>query len=434
MANPNQREVYFVDGTRSPFLKARGRPGPLKAAELGVLSAKPLIQRLPVDPDLIDQVIVGNTAAGPTEQNIARVISVRLGLGEHIPAWTVHRNCASGLQSLDCAARAIANGESDLILAGGVEVMSHAPLLWQLPLVHWLADWGQSKSPLAKLKTLSKLKLKHLAPEIALLGGLSDQTCGMSMGQTAEKVAKRFSIDRQAMDEYSVTSHLRLHAAQEENRFDEIAPIFGPDGESYAADDGVRPNSSVEKLAKLRPVFDPKFGNVTAGNSAQITDGAAWMILASADAVKKHNLPVIGKAVATQWSGLDPTEMGLGPAHAIPELLNDQGLGIDDIDYWELNEAFAGQVLACLRALEDDSYCQEKLGLDKAFGSIPLETLNVDGGGISLGHPVGATGTRITLHLLDVLKRNNKKRGVATLCIGGGQGGAMLIEQTESVA
>lgn len=434
MVKSNQREVYFVDGTRSPFLKARGRPGPLKAVELGVLSAKPLIQRLPVDPGIIDQVIVGNTGAGPTEANIARIIALKLGLGEHVPAWTVHRNCASGLQSLDCAIRAIRHGESELVLAGGVEVMSHAPLLWQLPLVHWLADWSKSKSLLAKIKTLSKLKLKNLAPEIALLGGLSDQTIGMSMGQTAEKIAKRFGIDRKAMDEYAVASHLRLVAAQEEERLSEIAPVFGPNGTSYSTDDGVRPNSSVEKLAKLRPVFDKKFGNVTAGNSAQITDGAAWMILASAEAVKKHNLPVIGKAIATQWSALDPSEMGLGPAHAIPALLQDQQLGLDDIDYWELNEAFAGQVLACLRALEDDSYCQTELGLDKAFGSIPLETLNVDGGGISLGHPVGATGTRITLHLLDVLKRNNKKRGVATLCIGGGQGGAILVEQTEKVS
>jgi len=430
----NRRDVYFVAGTRSPFLKARGRPGPFKAAEIGVQSAKTLIQKFPADPGVIDQVIVGNAGAGPTEANIARIIAVRLGLGDHVPAWTVHRNCASGLQSIDCAIRAIGTGESDIVLAGGVETMSHAPLLWRLPLVHWFADFSRAKSVVTKIKTLSKLKLKNLAPEFAILGGLNDQTCGMSMGQTAEKIAKRFGITRQEMDAYAVESHLRLHAAQEENRLDEVAPLFGPAGKGYDKDDGVRPDSSVEKLAKLRPVFDKKFGNVTAGNSAQITDGAAWMMLASAEAVEKYNLPVIGKAIACQWSALDPTEMGLGPAHAIPALLEQQGLNVDDIDYWELNEAFAGQVLACLRALEDDDYCQQELGLEKAFGSIPQETLNVDGGGVSIGHPVGATGTRITLHLLDVLKRNNKKRGVATLCIGGGQGGAILIEQTEAVS
>lgn len=433
MPTQSSRAVYFVDGNRSPYLKARGRPGPFKAADIGVISAKTLLQRLPVDKSEFDQVIVGNTGAGPTEANIARVISLRLGMGHHVPAWTVHRNCASGLQSIDCAMRAISSGESDLILAGGVEVMSHMPLLWKEPLVHWLADWGKAKSPIAKLKVLTKLKLKDMAPEFAILGGLSDQTVGMSMGQTTEKIAKRFDISREEMDQYAVDSHLRLTNAQENNLLTEITPIVDNHGKSYTIDDGVRPQSSMEKLAKLRPVFDKKYGKVTAGNSAQITDGAAWIVMASADAVKKHNLPVIGKAIATQWSGLDPTEMGLGPAHAVPALLNKQSLSIKDIDYWELNEAFAGQVLGCVRALESDDYCKEHLGLKKAFGSIPHELLNVDGGGVSLGHPVGSSGTRITLHLLDVLRRENKKRGVATLCIGGGQGGAILVERVEKV-
>ncbi len=433
MTGTKAKEVYFVDGNRSPYLKARGRPGPFKAADIGVQTAKTLLRRLPVAAEEFDQVIIGNTGAGPTEANIARVISLRLKMGEHIPAWTVHRNCASGLQAIDCAMRAISTGESDLILAGGVEVMSHMPLIWKEPMVHWLADWGRAKSPLAKLKVLSKLKLKNMAPEFAILGGLSDQTVGMSMGQTTEKIARRFNITREEMDIYAVESHLRLTNAQENNWLDEITPIVDKNGKAYDKDDGVRPDSSVEKLAKLRPVFDKKFGKVTAGNSAQITDGAAFVVMASAEAVKKHKLPVIGKAIATQWSGLDPSEMGLGPAHAIPALLNDQGLKLDDIDYWELNEAFAGQVLGCLRALESEEYCKEFLGLKSAFGSIPHETLNVDGGGVSLGHPVGSSGTRIALHLLDVLKRNNKKRGVATLCIGGGQGGAILLEQTGKV-
>ena len=423
-------EVYFIDGNRSPYLKARGRPGPFKAADIGVQTAKTLLRRLPVDAEEFDQVIVGNTGAGPTEANIARVISLRLKMGEHIPAWTVHRNCASGLQAIDCAMRAISIGESDLVLAGGVEVMSHMPLIWQEPFVHWFADWGRAKSPLAKLKVLRKLKLKDMAPEFAILGGLSDQTVGMSMGQTTEKIAQRFNISREEMDAYSVESHLRLANAQENNLLEEITPIVDKKGKAYDKDDGVRPDSSVEKLAKLRPVFDKKFGKVTAGNSAQVTDGAAFVVMASAEAVKKHKLPVIGKAIATQWSGLDPSEMGLGPAYAIPALLNNQGLKLEDIDYWELNEAFAGQVLGCLKALESADYCKEFIGLKGAFGTIPHETLNVDGGGVSIGHPVGSSGTRIALHLLDVLKRNNKKRGVATLCIGGGQGGAILLEQT----
>jgi acetyl-CoA C-acetyltransferase len=193
----------------------------------------------------------------------------------------------------------------------------------------------------------------------------------------------------------------------------------------------VRADSTLETLGKLKPVFDKPFGTVTAGNSAQVTDGAAWLILASEIAVSRYQLPVLGQIIDCQWAGLDPAQMGLGPVHAMTPLLRRHGLGSTDIDYWEINEAFAAQVLACLAAWQDTGFCREELGCENPFESIDEERLNVDGGAVSIGHPVGASGARIVLHLLQVLKHHNARRGIASLCIGGGQGGAMLIERTE---
>src|SRR5205823_2439537 len=191
---------------------------------------------------------------------------------------------------------------------------------------------------------------------------------------------------------------------------------------------GVRRDSSTANLAKLKPFFDRKYGNVTPGNSSQITDGAAWLILASEAALDEFKLQPLGKIIDSQWAGLDPAQMGLGPVHAATPILQRQRLGLNDLDYWEINEAFAAQVLGCLAAWKDEKYCREELGLDRALGPLNEEKLNVDGGAIALGHPVGASGTRIVLHLLKTLKRNNAKRGIASICIGGGLGGAMLVE------
>jgi acetyl-CoA C-acetyltransferase len=429
--NSTDRPVYFVDGSRTPFLKARGKPGPFRAADLAVAAAKPLLLRQPFQPDQFDQVILGCVNTGPDEANIGRVVSLRLGCGDKVTAWTVQRNCASGLQAIDSAFQAIRFGQSDLVLAGGTESMSHAPLLWKEEMVAWLADWNMARNFPAKLKALRRLKLKNMAPIIGLLRGLRDPVVGISMGQTTEKIAHRFAITRAQMDSFAVASHQRLAAAQSGGHLGEIEVLIDSKGNAYEADDGLRSDSSVEKLAKLKPAFDKKFGNVTAGNSAQITDGAAWVILASEEAVQRHHLPVIGRVVDTEWAGVDPSEMGLGPVHAVVPLLQRHQLKPDDIAYWELNEAFAGQVLACMAAWQDAEYCKTHFGLDRAFGVVPHERLNVDGGGVSQGHPVGASGARITLHLLHILRRTQSRYGVATLCIGGGQGGAILLENTE---
>lgn len=421
--------VYVIDGARTPFLKARGKPGLFTASDLAVAAGRPLLARQPFGPEVLSEVILGCVMSGPDEANIARVTALRLGISEQVPAWTVQRNCASGMQALDCAALDIATGRASLVLAGGVEAMSHAPVLLSRPLVDWLGDWSQSRDIMSRLRLLGHLRPSHLRPIIGLLRGLTDPVVGLSMGQTAEILASRFAIDRQAMDTYALESHQRLAHAQDEGWLSEITPLFAPNGQLFEYDDGLRRDTSMLQLSKLKPVFDRPYGLVTAGNSAQVTDGACWLLLASEQAVNQYQLPVMGRIVDSQWAALDPAQMGLGPVHAATPLLQRHQLSLNDLDAWELNEAFAAQVLACLAAWEDPNYCHSKLGLDRPLGNLDRKRLNVDGGAIALGHPVGASGARVVLHLLQVLERLNGRRGIATLCVGGGQGGAMLLER-----
>ena len=423
------RPVYIVDGARTPQLKAKGAPGPFSASDLAVGAGRPLLLRQPFGPDSFDQVILGCVMPGPDEANIARLVALRLGCGQRIPAWTVQRNCASGMQALDAAFHDIADGRAELVLAGGTEAMSRAPVLFGDAMVAWLAQWSAARSAGARVKALTQLRLAHLAPVIGLLRGLTDPLVGLNMGQTAENLAYRFHITREQMDAFAMESHHRLSVAEDQGRLGEIETLYDTKGKVYAHDDGLRRDTDMAKLARLKPVFDKKFGNVTAGNSAQVSDGAALLILASEDAVHRHSLPVLGRLVDSQWAGVDPAQMGLGPANAIAPLLQRGKLHLDDVDYWEINEAFAAQVLAVLAALNDGNYCREELGRNHAVGTIDPARLNVDGGGVSLGHPVGASGARIVLHLLHVLHQRNAKRGIASLCIGGGQGGAMLLER-----
>jgi acetyl-CoA C-acetyltransferase len=429
-ASTRRRPVYIVDGSRTPQLKAKGKPGPFSAANLALSCGRALLARQPFEPSDLDEVILGCVMPGPDEANIGRVVALRLGCGKQVPAWTVQRNCASGMQALDSAAKDISLGRAELVLAGGVETMSHAPVLLNEQMVAWLGSWMAAKNWISRAKALAQLRPQYLKPVIALLRGLTDPVVGLNMGQTAEVLAHRFGITRSEMDAFALRSHQRLAAAQDNGYLTEIEPLYDTRGHFYEHDDGLRRESSIEQLAKLRPVFDKPFGNVTAGNSAQVTDGAAMLLLASDKAVEKYDLPVLGQIMDTEWAGLEPEQMGLGPVHAATPLLKRNKLKLQDVDFWEINEAFAAQVLACLRAWQDKDYCKTELGLASALGELDQSRLNVDGGGVSLGHPVGASGARIVLHLLHVLQRHNANTGIATLCIGGGQGGAMLIKRT----
>jgi acetyl-CoA C-acetyltransferase len=421
--------VYIVDGSRTPFLKARNRPGPFAASDLATDAGRSLLLRQRFEPTQLDEVILGCAAPSADEVNIGRVAALRMGCGEKVPGWTVMRNCASGMQSIDSAINNIRAGRSELVLAGGVDALSRAPLLFSDAMVMWLSNWYAAKTAGQRAALLAKFRPGYLAPVIALMKGLTDPICGLLMGQTAENLAHRFGITRAEMDAYAARSHARVLAAQNEGHFaSELVPLYDKTGKLYAVDDGVREDSTAENLAKLRPFFDKKYGNVTAGNSSQVTDGGAWVVVASQRAVDRYKLEPRGRIVDSQWAGLDPAQMGLGPVHAATPILKRHGLGLDDLDAWEINEAFAAQVLACERAWASDDYCRNELDLPGALGTIDPAKLNVDGGAIALGHPVGASGTRIVLHVLNVLRRTGGKRGMAAICIGGGLGGAMLVE------
>jgi len=422
------RQVFVIDGGRTPFLKAKGQVGPFAAADLAVDAARPMLTRMPFLPEEIDEVIVGCVIPSPNEANIARIIALRLGCGIHVPAFTVQRNCASGLQALASASERIALGYADLVLAGGTEAMSHAPIQWNAAMVNWLSAVMGARSMGARVKAIAAIRPAYLKPVITLLLGLSDPLVKLSMGQTAEIVAKRFGITREQMDAYALQSHQRLAAAFDAGYMkDEVVNLYDNDGNFYNEDTGMRRDSTLEKLAKLRPVFDRKYGNVTSGNSSQITDGAAMLMLASEKAVKQYDLQPIAELVDHEWAGVDPAQMGLGPVHAVAGLLQRNKMVMNDIDHMELNEAFAAQVLGCQAAWDSDDYAKNELGMKKKLGPMAEAKLNPQGGAISCGHPVGASGARIVLHLVRELNRKGGGQGVATLCIGGGQGGAMLV-------
>ncbi len=423
------RPVYLVDGARTPFLKARGGPGPFTPVDLAVQCGRPLLMRQPMPRDAFDLVILGCVNVIQDEMNPARVAALRLGMGDEQVAFTVQINCGSGMQSIDTAFRYIRDGSHEMILAGGTEALSHAPLVYNREATEWFGGMAQAKGAMDKAAKLTELRPDFFSPVIGLERGLTDPITSLNMGQTAEVLAHRFGIDRETADAYAVDSHKRLAAAQADGRLDhEVLPAFDRDGVAHKTDDGVRPDNSMDQLAKLGPAFEKPYGKVTAGNSSQITDGASWVILASETAVKAHGLDPIARLVDSEWAALDPSIMGLGPVLASTPLTQRHGLAVDDIDLWEINEAFAAQVLSCLTAWQDDDFCRDVLGYDTAFGRIDRGRLNVDGGAISLGHPVGASGNRIVLHLANAMKTKGARRGIATECIGGGLGGAMLLE------
>ncbi len=385
--------------------------------------------RQPFAPDAFDQVILGCVNVIADEMNPARVAALRLGMGEAMTAFTVQINCGSGMQSIDTAYRYIREGVGDLILAGGAEALSHAPLVFNRSAVKWYARMFAARGFGAKLSAFLGFRPSMLTPVIGLERGLTDPITDLNMGQTAELVGHLFHITRRQADEYSAESQQRLAAAQKNGYLaGEVEPAFARDGTLFDHDDGVRPDSTADTLAKLKPAFERPWGKVTAGNSSQITDGASWVILASEDAVNKYKLAPKAVIIDSEWSALDPSVMGLGPVYCSTALLKRHQLALGDIELWELNEAFAAQVLGCLAAWQDDEFCRDALGLDGAAGKIPRDRINVDGGAIGVGHPVGASGNRIVLHLVNAMKRLGHKRGIATECIGGGQGGAMLIE------
>ncbi len=416
-------DIAIVDGVRTPFARAFGPLADVPAQDLGRLAAVEALRRAGLQPNQVDQVVFGNVATPVDCANIARVIALRAGVPQDRIAHTVQRNCASGMEAISTAANLIRLGEAATVLAGGTESMSQIPLLYNRPATEQYVRLGKAKSFWQKTGALLGFRPRHFKPVIALKEGLTDPVSGLIMGETAEVLAEDFGITRRAQDEFALLSHQRAVAAQERGALaEEIFPV-----DDVKDDVGPRKGQSLEALAKLKPFFK-KDGTVTVGNSCQITDGAAALVLVSGEAARSSGRPPLGYLRGFAYAGCDPRRMGLGPAYATSKLLEKAGLSLRDIDLIELNEAFAAQVIANEKAFASDKFAKEELSRPQALGEIDRAKMNVNGGAIALGHPVGATGTRLVLTLLKELKRRGGRYGLATLCVGGGQGGAMLVE------
>lgn len=425
-----RKEVVVVAGVRTPLGKAGGVFDRLTAVDLGALAIRELLARSPVSRSDVDAVIIGNVIQPAEAANIGRVIALMGGIPRAVPAHTVHRNCASGMQAVTDAAEKILAGRAEVVLAGGVESMTHAPLLFHDEFRAAMAKLPRARNIQQKIKVFGEILKAPWKPRISLLEGLTDPTVNLSMGQTAEVLAREFAITRREQDEFSLASHQRADAAWEAGWFDdEVMHVFPPP--TYTAvhrDEGIRQNQTMEALGKLKPVFDKPLGTVTAGNSSQITDGATMLILTHADKARSEGWPIMGYLYDWAYAGCDPERMGLGPVYASNKLLSQAGLTMKDIDRMEINEAFAAQVLACLKAMDSKVFAAEKLGQGSPMGAPPMDRLNVHGGAVAIGHPVGMTGARLILTLLRQLKMDTGGGlGIATLCIGGGQGGAVLL-------
>jgi acetyl-CoA acetyltransferase family protein len=443
----NDRDVVLVDGVRTPFAKAGSELKDMHAADLGTTALTELLARTQIAADVVDEVIIGNTGSPADAVNISRVVALRSGIPLKTSAYTVHRNCASALESIATGFDKIKSGTLDVVVAGGTESMSKMPIMVSQKFVDIFNKLFAAKGPGQALPLIGKLlkaDFKQVMallsanqrdpyfPQIAVVQGLTDPFVGINMGQTAENIAKDFSITREEQDQFALRSHQKAVEATKSGRLrQEITPVYQPPKfKTIIADDiGPRDGQSMEQLGKLKPFFDKKYGSITVGNACPITDGAAMILLMSRGRARELGLKPAAKILSYAFAGLEPERMGLGPAYSTPIALKRAGLTLKDMDLIELNEAFAAQVIGCMKAMASQKFSQEKLGLSQAVGEIDPNKLNVNGGAIALGHPVGATGTRLVVTLMKELQKRDKNLGLATLCIGGGQGGTMVIER-----
>ncbi len=425
------KDIVIIDGFRTPYAKAGTVFKDVPAVDLGAAVTKELIARTGIDTELIDEVIIGNAGMPAEAANIARVIALRSGIPERIPAYSVQRNCASGMQAMASAYTQILAGMSEIVLIGGVESMSNYSYYLKKKLRDVITAAQRAKTLGAKIQAVLSLRPKDFVPQIGLIDGLTDPISGLIMGETAEVLVRDFGITRREQDEFALMSHKRWAAANETGKFkNEIVPFFVPSKfEAVEEDFGPRKNQTMEALEKLPPYFDKRYGTVTAGNSSPITDGAAAALIMSADRAKQLGYKPLGHIKSVAFAGLDPARMGLGPVFATHKALKLAGMKMKDIDLIEFNEAFAAQVFACEKASVSKEFFNKHLRGEEPFGEFRRDIMNVNGGAIALGHPVGSSGVRIVLTALKEMERRGLSIGLATLCIGGGQGGAMIVER-----
>jgi acetyl-CoA acetyltransferase family protein len=428
-----QDRLAIVAGARTPQAKAFGALAEISAVQLGIHAVRSALAKAALAPEQVDEVVLGNVAGPPDATNIARVIALQTGVPQASIAHTVNRNCASGMQALVDGWQAVHAGRAEIVVAGGTESMSNIPMLVSGSMQAKLFQAARAKGWWRRGLAYARVRPADFRPVLGVELGLTDPTCGLNMGQTAQLLADEFSISREEQDRFAVESHRRAIAAAGRCFMSgEISPLT-IHGKELKYDVGPRDKQSIEQLAKLRPIFSAD-GSVTAGNSCPLTDGATALVLmseakfgqfANNSQIQRQSLGFVSHY---SIAGCDPRRMGLGPVFATAKLLDQTGLKLNDFELIEINEAFAAQVLACMRAFDSPKFAREFLGRDTSLGQIDPEKLNIHGGAIALGHPVGSSGARLVLTLLRALRERGLRRGLATLCVGGGQGFAMVVE------
>lgn len=424
----NASSLVILAGARTPFCKAGGQLAAFDAVELGRMAVAGMFARTGLDPEVVDETIFGCVSQPADAANVSRVIALRSGVPNDRPAMTVHRNCASGLEAVTTAQEKLTAGQGEVFLTGGTESMSQMPLFFRQEAAGKFAQLSRARSFGGRARAAAAFRMQDFIPLLAIRMGLTDPVADMNMGETAELLAREFGITKEEQDAMAIRSHLLAAGHRDELR-EEIIPVYAgrKDMKAVVEDDGVRPDSSFEKLAKLPAIFDRLTGSVTAGNSSQITDGAVALLACSEARAQSLGILPLGRVVSHAYTGCDPERMGLGPVTAMAKALERAGWRLEDVDIIEINEAFAAQILAVLKCLKDPASAR-KAGLEAPLGEVDDSQLNPQGGAIALGHPVGASGARLVLTALQQLRRSGKRRALVTLCVGGGQGGAACLE------
>jgi len=422
--------VAVVAGCRTPFARAGSALQAMSAVELGTIAVRELLQRTGIDPRAIDEVVYGTVVPSIQAPNVAREVGLAAGVPAAAPAFTVGRACASSSQAITSAADTISRGYAAAIVAGGVEVLSDVPMLLSRRLRNALLAASKARSVGGRVRALAGVRPRDLAPTVP---AIAEPSTGESMGESAERMAKENGISREAQDRWALRSHQLAAAGTADGRLkQEIVPTFVPPSyeEVLDHDNGVRTDTSLERLAQLKPVFDRKYGSVTAGNASPLTDGASAMLLMAEEKAKALGLEPLGYIRSWAYAALDPADQLLqGPAYAAPMALDRAGISMKDIELWEMHEAFAAQVLSNLQALDSEHFARERLNRREKVGLPDEDRINVMGGSIAIGHPFGATGARLLTTLLNEMQRRGNGVGLVTVCAAGAMGFAMVVER-----
>lgn len=428
--NGNGRRVAIVEGCRTPFAKSGTAFRDLSSVELGKVAVRELIARTDLDPAEIDQVVYGTVVQSVQEPNIAREVTLGAGIPPSVPSFTVGRACASSNQAITSGAEHILVGNADVVIAGGAESLTDVPILFSTEMRNALVRASKARSLPERIQAFRAIRPKHLAP---ITPAIAEPTTGLTMGESAEKMAQENGISREAQDRWALRSHQLAAAATADGRLtQEIAAVYVPPkfDDVVTADNGIRADTSLEKLSTLKPVFDRKYGTVTAGNASPLTDGASAVLLMSEEKAKALGYEPLGYIRSYAYASLDPGDQLLqGPVYAAPVALDRAGISMKDVDLLEIHEAFAAQVLSNMQWWDSDEVARTRLGRDKAIGLPPEDRINVMGGSIAIGHPFGATGGRVTITLLNELRRRGGQFGMISVCAAGAMGFVMIVER-----